>query len=209
MTSRDGGPYSATSKGRKMTRLHNVHKGTNRTRQLPFNPSKALRFAVAAAVIAWLIVSKAQAQSPLNRGYFPAPEAPARGNVLRVDALILKAKKLHPHATYAVFLAGDYLGEFTTNADGRGSTRITTTFSGSRGSLNRVVLRFKNPASDDICFKPEEGNAETAALSPRNIPAGRAASVATTFIFDSFSMAADASSFHFINWRSIPCVSTF
>lgn len=114
-----------------------------------------------------------------------------------VDTFDLKTEGLLPNTTFAVFLtelaeapfgAAQYIGDFTTNADGRGSLRIdsiieeafsTTVVEGTRvrKELNHVVLWFADPAADDVCFAPAtgpttsfdgDGQAGGTALSSRN-----------------------------------------
>jgi hypothetical protein len=101
------------------------------------------------------------------------PKEDSRG----VDTLDLKAEGLPPHTTFAVFLtelpespfgAAQYIGDFTTNAAGRGSVRVdavieeafsTTVVNGARvrKELNHVVLWFADPSADDFCFAPAVG----------------------------------------------------
>src|SRR5262245_15695947 len=103
------------------------------------------------------------------------PNAQARVLILEkedergVDTLDLKAKGLPPNTDFAVFLtelpvapfgAVQYIGDFTTNADGRGSVRVDAiideAFSSSvdannnrsHTNLNHVVFWFADPAAD-------------------------------------------------------------
>jgi hypothetical protein len=89
-----------------------------------------------------------------------------------VDTLDLKAEGLPPHTEFTVFLselpnppfnAVEYIGDFTTNAAGRGSLRVDTivneafasTVAGgvrTRADLNHVVVWFADPGDDDSCF---------------------------------------------------------
>jgi hypothetical protein len=91
-----------------------------------------------------------------------------------VDTLDLKAEGLPPHTEFTVFLtelpnppfnAVEYIGDFTTNAAGRGSMRadtiineafVSTVVGGvrTRADLNYVVVWFADPADDDFCFAP-------------------------------------------------------
>jgi hypothetical protein len=135
------------------------------------------------------------------------PDAKARVTVLPkedvrgVDTLDLKAEGLPANTTFTVFLtelptapfgAAEYVGDFTTNAAGRGSLRVdtiveeafSTTLVGSdrvRKELNHVVIWFADPAADDICPGPlttgvtpfdGDGEAGTAALSSRSFLPG-------------------------------------
>jgi hypothetical protein len=117
----------------------------------------------------------------------------------------LKAKGLLPNTAFAVFLAGDFVGEIATNADGRGSMRAATPHEGDSLHLNLTpaVLRFAGPAVEDLCFKPEYEEVEGISVHRRS------PSATTTLIADGQSMNDDHSVFHTINWRSIKCVSTF
>jgi hypothetical protein len=106
------------------------------------------------------------------------PDATARvvvipsEDILGVDALLLRAQGLPPDTEFTVFLtelpgppfgAVQYIGDFTTNAAGRGSLRaesiINEAFSSTivgttrvRKELNHVVIWFADPAGDDFCF---------------------------------------------------------
>jgi len=94
-----------------------------------------------------------------------------------VDTLDLKAEGLPPHTEFTVFLselpappfnAVEYIGDFTTNAAGKGSLRTDTIINEafastvvngvrSRAELNHVVVWFADPADDDVCFGPGGG----------------------------------------------------
>src|SRR4029079_7619199 len=98
------------------------------------------------------------------------PKEESRG----VDTLDLKAEGLPRNTTFAVFLtelpgspfgAAQYIGEFTTNAAGRGSVRVDATIDEAfastvvngvrvRQELNHIVLWFADPSADDFCFAP-------------------------------------------------------
>jgi hypothetical protein len=100
------------------------------------------------------------------------PKEDSRG----VDTLDLKAEGLPAHTEFAVFLtesavsvgAVQYIGDFTTNAAGRGSLRVdtivqeafaSTVVDGNRvrKELNHVVLWFADPDADNFCFAPQTG----------------------------------------------------
>jgi hypothetical protein len=88
----------------------------------------------------------------------------------------------------APFGAVEYIGEFTTNAEGRGSLRVdsviedafsSTVVNGARvrKDLNHVVMWFADASADDFCFAPQtgpvtpfdgDGEAGGSALSSRN-----------------------------------------
>jgi hypothetical protein len=202
-----------------MNRFQSRLKGTHQTTW----------FALPIVVLAWVVILTAQAQSPLGRRFLSTPASDTvlafppnmtkrltalrRENLHRVDTLKLKVKGLQPNTAFAVFLAADYLGEISTNADGRGSMRarafIDSAFLRTRDFENKPVLRIVNPSGDDACFTPVQGLGERNALFPRDVPSSRTASVATTLITVAQSLDDDDSLFHTISWRSHKCVSTF
>jgi hypothetical protein len=125
------------------------------------------------------------------------PKEESRG----VDTLDLKAEGLPRNTTFTVFLtelpgapfgAAEYIGEFTTNAAGRGSVRVDATIDEAfastvvngvrvRQELNHIVLWFADPSADDFCFAPGtgpttpfdgDGQAGGTALSSRNFLPG-------------------------------------
>jgi len=117
-----------------------------------------------------------------------------------VDTFDLKAHGLPAQTEFTVFLtegadsvgATEYIGDFTTNREGKGSLRVdtiieeafvTTVVDGARvrKELNHVVLWFADPAGDDFCFGPGagpktpfdgDGEAGSTALSSRNFSPG-------------------------------------
>ena len=108
----------------------------------------------------------------------PAPHAEPGGDRRRfpredirgVDTLDLHAEGLRPNTTFAVFLtqmpvppfgAVQYIGDFTTNAAGRGSVRVDAiineafafnNITGVRTDLNHIVFWFADPADDEDCI---------------------------------------------------------
>jgi len=124
------------------------------------------------------------------------PKEDSRG----VDTLDLNAVGLTPNTEFTVFLtesavsvgAVQYIGDFTTNAAGRGSMRVNTivdeAFSSTvvndarvRSELNHIVMWFGDPNADNVCFAPQTGpitpfdgdtQAGAAALSSRNFLPG-------------------------------------
>ena len=124
------------------------------------------------------------------------PREDSRG----VDTLDLNAVGLRPNTEFTVFLtesavsvgAVQYIGDFTTNAAGRGSMRVNTivgdAFSSTvangarvRSELNHMVMWFADPDADNVCFAPQtgpitpfdgDGQAGAAALSSRNFLPG-------------------------------------
>ena len=131
------------------------------------------------------------------------PNAKAKVTVLRTedevgtDTLILSVKRLRPNTTFAVFLtelpgppfgAVQYLADFTTNANGKGSVKVDAIIEEAfvsqvidgqrvRKELNHIVAWFADPADADDCFAPGtapvtpfdgDGVAGPAALSSKN-----------------------------------------
>ena len=92
-----------------------------------------------------------------------------REDIRGVDTLDLHAEGLRPNTTFAVFLtelpvppfgAVQYIGDFTTNAAGRGSVRVDAiineafafnNITGVRTELNHIVFWFANPNDDEDC----------------------------------------------------------
>jgi hypothetical protein len=86
-----------------------------------------------------------------------------------VDTLDLHASGLRSNTTFAVFLtetpvppfgAVQYIGDFTTNAAGRGSVRVDAiineafafnNITGIRTELNHIVFWFADPNDDEDC----------------------------------------------------------
>src|SRR5215467_5345718 len=86
-----------------------------------------------------------------------------------VDTLDLHAEGLRPNTTFAVFLtelpvppfgAVQYIGDFTTNAAGRGHVRVDAIIdeafnynntTGVRTDLNHIVFWFADPDDDEDC----------------------------------------------------------
>lgn len=124
-----------------------------------------------------------------------------REEVRGVDTLDLKTRGLPPFTEFTVFLtesadsgfgAAQYIGDFSTNAAGRGSLRVDTIIQEAftstvengmrvRKDLNHIVLWFADPAADDFCFGPGagpktpfdgDGEAGGTALSSRNFSPG-------------------------------------
>lgn len=141
-------------------------------------------------VVAALIIVTARAQSilPYRFTLVPTsdtiatclPQAAASVAVLPkedshgVDTLDVKAEGLPPATDFAVFLtelpqspfgAAEYVGDFTTNASGRGSLRVDTVIEQAfsttvvdgvriRKELNHIVIWFADPSADDFCLFP-------------------------------------------------------
>jgi len=89
--------------------------------------------------------------------------------------LELKAEGLPPNTSFTVFLteladipfgASEYIAEFTTNKEGKGSVHVNAVieeafaFDGNtkvRKELNHVVVWFADQKDDDVCFGPGGG----------------------------------------------------
>ena len=114
-----------------------------------------------------------------------------------VDTLDLHASGLRPNTTFAVFLtetpvppfgAVEYIGDFTTNAAGRGSVRVDAiineafafnNITGIRTELNHIVFWFADPADDEDCVPGSapghfdgDGESGVAAMSSKNFLPG-------------------------------------
>jgi len=169
----------------------------------------------------FILVHRVQAQGQQGLGHEPfrfslvpasdtiaacLPNAAANVSVLPkedsrgVDTLDLNAQGLPPNTEFTVFLtesavsvgAVQYIGDFTTNAAGRGSMRVNTivdeAFSSTvvngarvRSELNHIVMWFADPNADNVCFAPQtgpitpfdgDGQAGAAALSSKNFLPG-------------------------------------
>jgi len=120
-----------------------------------------------------------------------------RKDVHGVDTLDLHAEGLRPNTTFAVFLTEmpvppfgtvQYIGDFTTNAAGRGHVRVDAiideafafnNITGIRTDLNHIVFRFADPADDEDCVSGSapghfdgDGQSGVAAMSSKNFLPG-------------------------------------
>src|SRR6266436_10421435 len=120
-----------------------------------------------------------------------------REDIRGVDTLDLHAEGLRPNTTFAVFLtqmpvppfgAVQYIGDFTTNAAGRGSVRVDAiideafalnNITGIRTDLNHIVFWFADPKDDEDCVPGSaptqfdgDGEAGVAAMSSKNFLPG-------------------------------------
>jgi len=120
-----------------------------------------------------------------------------REDIRGVDTLDLHAEGLRPNTTFAVFLtelpvppfgAVQYIGDFATNAAGRGSVRVDAiineafafnNITGIRTALNHVVFWFADPNDDEDCVPGSapghfDGDDESgvAAMSSKNFLPG-------------------------------------
>jgi hypothetical protein len=196
-----------------MNRFKNFLLGANGIKRAAKNCMKNYRLAAAIAIFGLMLILTAHAQDhgPLSFNLTPSsdtiaaclPNATAKVTVFSkedirgVDTLDLKAEGLPPNTSFTVFLtelpaapfgAVEYIGEFTTNAAGRGSLRVdavieqafSSTLVGSvrdRRELNHVVIWFADPEADNFCFAPElgpttpfdgDGQAGASVLSSKN-----------------------------------------
>jgi len=173
------------------------------------NRMKRYGLAMPIAIIGLMFVLTTHAQNPAPLTFTLVPASNAVGNCLPdatarvtvfpkedirgVDTLDLKAEGLPAHTTFAVFLterptgnvgAVQYIGDFTTNAAGRGSLRVDAiieeafafnNITGVRKELDHVVIWFADPNADEFCVTgsastPFEGNGQAgiAVLSSKN-----------------------------------------
>jgi hypothetical protein len=120
-----------------------------------------------------------------------------REDIRGVDTLDLHAEGLRPNTTFAVFLtelpappfgAVQYIGDFTTNAAGRGHVRVDAiideafafnNITGIRTDLNHIVFWFADPADDEECVPGSapghfdgDGESGVAAMSSKNFLPG-------------------------------------
>jgi hypothetical protein len=120
-----------------------------------------------------------------------------REDIRGVDTLDLHAEGLRPNTTFAVFLtelpvppfgAVQYIGDFTTNAAGRGHVRVDAiineafafnNITGIRTDLNHVVFWFADPNDDEECVPGSapghfdgDGESGVAAMSSKNFLPG-------------------------------------
>lgn len=120
-----------------------------------------------------------------------------REDVRGVDTLDLHAEGLRPNTTFAVFLtempvppfgAVQYIGDFTTNAAGRGQVRVDAiideafafnNITGIRTDLNHIVFWFADPNDDEDCVPGSapghfdgDGESGVAAMSSKNFLPG-------------------------------------
>jgi hypothetical protein len=188
-----------------------------RFKKFMLNSAKRYRFVPALIItgLALIMTAHAEERQPFRFNLVPAsdtiaaclPDARATVTVFPneevrgVDTLDLRGENLLPNTTFTVFLteladipfgASEYIGEFTTNAAGRGSLRVdsvideafsSTIVNGvrTRVDLNHIVLWFADPAGDDACFgaglgpvTPFDGDGEAGStlLSSKNFLPG-------------------------------------
>jgi hypothetical protein len=196
-----------------MKRVINTAPYRDSVKEEAGNHLKRFRVPVITALIGLALIITAQAETPEPFTFTLTqaadniieclPNATARVTVFPreeitgVDTLDLKASGLPANVSFTVFLtespnfpfgATQYIGEFTTNAEGRGSLRVDSVINeafafdgatGVRKDLDHVVIWFADPKDDDFCFAPGtgpvtafdgDGEAGFAVLSTRNFP---------------------------------------
>jgi len=151
--------------------------------KLPIRSIVIAAFGVLAVLLPAGQTAHAQSLRPSRFNLVPASDAIAtclpnaaaevavfpREDVRGVDTLDLHAEGLRPNTTFAVFLtqmpvppfgAVQYIGDFTTNAAGRGSVRVDAiideafafnNITGVRTELNHIVFWFADPNDDEDC----------------------------------------------------------
>jgi hypothetical protein len=165
------------------------------------------------AVLATGQTAHAQGQGPFSFDLVPASDAIAgctsmpnpaatvavfpREDSRGVDTLDLHASGLRPNTTFALFLterpvppfgAVQYIGDFTTNAAGRGAVRVDAiieeafafnNITGVRTELNHVVFWFADPNDDEECVPGSapghfdgDNSSGVAAMSSKNFLPG-------------------------------------
>jgi hypothetical protein len=181
--------------------------------KLPIRSSVIAAFGVLAMLLPAGQAADAQGLRPSRFDLVPASDAIAgctsmpnpaanvavfpREDIRGVDTLDLHAEGLRPNTTFAVFLtqmpvppfgAVQYIGDFTTNAAGRGSVRVDAiideafafnNITGVRTDLNHIVFWFADPADDEDCVPGSapghfdgDGESGVAAMSSKNFLPG-------------------------------------
>jgi len=198
--------------GKTKTETKSKQQKHMRTKQSVINSNIRSTVIVAFGLLAVFATGQAvYAQGPSRFDLVPAsnpiaaclPNASARvavsprEDIRGVDTLDLHAEGLRPNTTFAIFLtqmpvppfgAVQYIGDFTTNAAGRGSVRVDAiineafafnNITGVRTDLNHIVFWFADPADDEDCIPGSapghfDGDAESgvAAMSSKNFLPG-------------------------------------
>jgi hypothetical protein len=181
--------------------------------KLPIRSTVLAAFGVLALLLPVGQAAHAQGPTPSRFNLVPASDAIAgctsmpnpaatvavfpREDVRGVDTLDLHAEGLRPNTTFAVFLtempvppfgAVEYIGDFTTNAYGKGSVRVDAiideafafnNITGVRTDLNHIVFWFADPDDDEDCVPGSapghfDGDDESgvAAMSSKNFLPG-------------------------------------
>ncbi len=181
--------------------------------KLPIRSTVIAAFGLLSTLIPVIQTAHAQDLRPSRFDLVPASDAIAgcqefqnaaasvavfpREDIRGVDTLDLHAEGLRPNTTFAVFLtempvppfgAVEYIGDFTTNAYGRGSVRVDAiineafafnNITGVRTELNHIVFWFADPEDDEDCVPGSaptqfdgDGEAGVAAMSSKNFLPG-------------------------------------
>jgi hypothetical protein len=179
--------------------------------KLPIRSTVIAAFGLLSTLLPVIQTAHAQGLGPSRFDLVPASNAIAtclpnaaatvtvfpREEIRGVDTLDLHAEGLRPNTTFAVFLtqmpvppfgAVQYIGDFTTNAAGRGSVRVDAiineafafnNITGVRTDLNHIVFWFADPADDEDCVPGSapghfDGDDESgvAAMSSKNFLPG-------------------------------------
>jgi len=188
-------------------------RGKHAAMKLPIRSSVIAVFGLLSTLLPAVQTAHAQGLRPSRFDLVPASDAIAgctsmpnpaatvavfpKEDVRGVDTLDLHASGLRPNTTFAVFLtempvppfgAVEYIGDFTTNADGRGSVRVDAiineafafnNITGVRTDLNHIVFWFADPEDDEDCVPGSaptqfdgDGEAGVAAMSSKNFLPG-------------------------------------
>src|SRR5215467_1699718 len=179
--------------------------------KLPIRSTVIAAFGLLSTLLVLTETAHSQGQGPSRFDLVPASNAIAAclpnaaasvavfpsEDVRGVDILDLHAEGLRPNTTFAVFLtqmpvppfgAVQYIGDFTTNAAGRGSVRVDAiineafafnNITGVRTDLNHIVFWFADPADDEDCVPGSapghfdgDGESGVAAMSSKNFLPG-------------------------------------
>src|SRR5215475_12900990 len=181
--------------------------------KLPIRSTVIAAFGLLSTLVPVIQTAHAQGLKPSRFELVPASDAIAncesmpnpvatvvvypREDIRGVDTLDLHAEGLRPNTTFAVFLTEmpvapfgsvQYIGDFTTNAAGRGSVRVDAiieeafafnNITGVRTDLNHIVFWFADPADDEDCVPGSaptqfdgDDEAGVAAMSSKNFLPG-------------------------------------
>ena len=179
--------------------------------KLPIRSTVIAAFGLLSTLLPVIQTAHAQGLTPSRFNLVPASDPIAaclrnaaatvavlpREDIRGVDTLDLHAEGLRPNTTFAVFLtempvppfgAVQYIGDFTTNAYGRGSVRVDAiideafafnNITGVRTDLNHIVFWFADPDDDEDCVPGSapphfdgDDEAGVAAMSSKNFLPG-------------------------------------
>ena len=181
--------------------------------KLPIRSTVIAAIGLLSTFVPFIQSAHAQDQRPFSFDLVPASDAIAnctsmpnpaatvavfpREDSRGVDTLDLHAEGLRPNTTFALFLtelpappfgAVQYIGDFTTNAAGRGHVRVDAiideafafnNITGVRTELNHVVFWFADPNDDEQCVPGSapghfdgDNSSGVAAMSSKNFLPG-------------------------------------